>query len=259
MINTRGGDFYLATSGDHNLAIDTVDRYACPMATRGCVACGPKDSLSPVTRYLAAYYGPTGAESITSAICQGLEDQPLVLLDPPISRSDVAGLYAIYYRGAGVDLYARLQDRKIPVHGGQALSYNRARGAATGGRNSLWNRIQQHCRSIARANDLTLGDFGTRLLPLPDVRSDLGEKSLRIFYRPVWNGILNGFDSHEQGSATRPTSRSRSDAVQPGRKRTFGVCKHNSALLIAEAKAHIAGQVVSYEAAPLRRGEGATP
>jgi len=24
MINPRGGDFYLATSGDHNLAVDTL-------------------------------------------------------------------------------------------------------------------------------------------------------------------------------------------------------------------------------------------
>jgi hypothetical protein len=39
MINPRGGDFYLATTGDHNLAVDT-DQPLSFMKQIGGYACG---------------------------------------------------------------------------------------------------------------------------------------------------------------------------------------------------------------------------
>jgi hypothetical protein len=213
------------------------------------------DSLLPVTHHAPAFYDPMGTENITSAICRELERQPLVPLDPSIQRFDGSGLYAIYYRGATDDLYVPLAGRKIPVYVGQALSHNSATGAAVGGRSPLWKRIQDHSQSIGGATNLSLGDFGTRLLLLPDVHSDLGENGLRVFYRPLWNDVLNGFGSHEQGSSTRQSSRSRWDTVHPGRTRTFGASKHDPDVLIAKARAHIAEQLSNYEAAPWRNEE----
>ncbi len=210
-----------------------------------------------MTCYRPEYYDPLGTENVTSAICRELERQPLVPLDPPIDRFDGAGLYAIYYRGTAFDLYAPLAGRKIPVYVGQALSHNSATGAATGDGSPLWSRVQQHRQSIDGADNLSLGDFGVRLLLLPDVHADLGENGLRVFYRPVWNAVLNGFGSHEQGSSTRKSSRSKWDTIHPGRNRTFGEDKHDPVLLMAKARAHIADQIASYEAAPWRKGENA--
>lgn len=212
------------------------------------------DSLSPVTPYLPKYYDPLGTENVTAAICRELERQPLVPLAPPIDRFDGSGLYAIYYDGKTLELYAPLAGRKIPVYVGQALSHNSATGRATGGRNPLWSRVQQHSQSISGAQNLSLSEFGIRLLLLPDVHSDLGENGLRVFYKPVWNAILNGFGSHEQGSSTRRSSRSKWDTVHPGRNRTFGENRHDRDALIAEARAHMTEQLATYDAAPWRQG-----
>lgn len=207
------------------------------------------------THYQPAYYDPLGTENVTSAICQELERQPLIALDPPIDRFDGAGLYAIYYRDKAFDLYAPLSGRKIPVYVGQALSHNSATGAATGLRNPLWKRVQDHSESIGGAINLSLSDFGVRLLLLPDVHADLGENGLRVFYRPVWNAILTGFGSHEQGSSTRTSGRSRWDTIHPGRNRTFGASTHDPGLLLARTRAHIADQLANYDALPWHQGE----
>jgi hypothetical protein len=216
----------------------------------------PPDNLSPVTHYTPTFYDPMGTENVTSAICRELEHQPLVLLDPPIDRFDGSGLYAIYFRGTSFGLYAPLAGLKIPVYVGQALSHNSATGAATGGRSPVWSRVQQHSQSIAGAENLSLADFGVRLLLLPDVHSDLGENGLRVFYRPVWNAILTGFGSHEQGASTRQSSRSRWDTVHPGRNRTFGASTHDADLLTDRARDHIDGQLASYQTAPWRQERG---
>jgi hypothetical protein len=52
-----------------------------------------------VTEYAPAYYDPMDTAHITAAICQELERQPLIRLDPLVGRFDGSGLYAIYYDG----------------------------------------------------------------------------------------------------------------------------------------------------------------
>lgn len=210
------------------------------------------------THYQPSYYDPLGTENVTSAICRELERQPLIALSPPIDRFDGAGLYAIYYRGKAFALYAPLAGRKIPVYVGQALSHNSATGTATGVTNPLWKRVQEHGESIQGTANLSLGDFGVRLLLLPDVHADLGENGLRVFYRPVWNAILTGFGSHEQGSRTRTSGRSRWDTFHPGRSRTFGSSTHDLDLLLARVRAHIEVQLANYDTVPWHRGDDST-
>jgi Eco29kI restriction endonuclease len=189
---------------------------------------------------------------VTSAICRELERQPPTPLTPPIDKFDGAGLYAIYYRGRDHDLYAPLAGHKIPVYVGQALSHNSATGAATRGRSPLWRRLQEHSASIDRADNLALSDFGARLLLLPDVHADLGENGLLVFYRPVWNAILTGFGSHEQGSTTRKSRRSAWDTIHPGRNRTFGASDRDKIPLRAAVEEHIRAQLSNYETVPWR-------
>lgn len=204
------------------------------------------------TPYRPAYYDPLGTENVTSAICRELERQPLIPLTPTIDRFDGAGLYAIYYRGSDFDLYAPLAGHKIPVYVGQARSRNSATGAATRAKDPLWRRTQQHSASIDGAGNLALTDFGVRLLLLPDVHADLGENGLRVFYRPVWNAILTGFGSHEQGPTTRQSRRSAWDTIHPGRNRTFGASDNDPVRLRAEVQEHVRDQLSSYETVPWR-------
>jgi len=209
---------------------------------------------SVVTDYLPAYYDPMGTQNVTAAICQELERQPLVSLESEVSRFDGSGLYAIYYcHGGTLVLYAPIKNLKIPVYVGQALSHNSATGVATRDRSPLWRRVRDHRRSIDGAG-LPAGEFSVRLLRLPDVHADLGENGLRVFYQPVWNAILKGFGSHEQGSTTRTSGRSPWDTVHPGRSRTFGSEAHDRDKLVKQAEDHIARQVASYGSAPWQQG-----
>jgi hypothetical protein len=188
-------------------------------------------------------------EHVTAAICQELERQPLIPLDPLVSRFDGSGLYAIYYDGSTAHMYQRLSGRAIPVYVGQALSYNSATGVAVRDQRPLWRRVRDHHASIS-GTDLPVGEFAVRLLRLPDVHADLGENGLRVFYQPVWNAILRGFGGHEQGPATRQGARTKWDTVHPGRSRTFGADRHDKAELIRLVREHIEGQLEHYDSAP---------
>jgi len=188
-------------------------------------------------------------EHVTGAICQELERQPLIPLDPLMARFDGSGLYAIYYDGQTVPLYRPLAGLKIPVYVGQALSHNSATGVAVREPRPLWGRVRDHHASVD-GSDLPAAEFGVRLLRLPDVHADLGENGLRVFYKPVWNAILTGFGSHEQGSTTRQGARSKWDTVHPGRSRTFGADRQDQDRLIQAVREHVAAQLANYSAAP---------
>jgi len=209
-------------------------------------------NLPAVTDYVPAYFDPMDTKHVTAAVCQELERQPLIPLDPLIGRFDGYGLYAIYYHGQTVPLYRRLSGLKIPVYVGQALSHNSATGAAVRDPRPLWGRIRDHHASID-SSDLPAAEFSVRLLRLPDVHADLGENGLRVFYKPVWNAILRGFGSHEQGSSTRHGARSKWDTVHPGRSRTFGADKYDRNELIQLVREHIRAEIVNYGSAPWHR------
>ena len=206
-----------------------------------------------MTEYAPAYYDPMDTAHITAAICQELERQPLIRLDPLVTRFDGSGLYAIYYDGQTVELYRPISGLTVPVYVGQALSHNSATGVAVKESRPLWRRVRDHHASID-STDLPIGEFGVRLLRLPDVHADLGENGLRVLYKPVWNAILRGFGGHEQGQSTRQGARSKWDTAHPGRNRTYGSDSHDRESLIRAVEEHIATQLASYLAAPWREG-----
>lgn len=203
--------------------------------------------------YIPAFYDPLGTVNVTATICRQLERQPFIPLDPDIARFEGSGLYAIYYKGTTVSLYAPLAGYEIPVYAGQALSHNSRTGGAAAGPCPLHKRTRDHRKSIEEAG-LPLIEFGVRLLRLPDVHADLGENGLRVFYQPVWNTVLDGFGSREQGSTTRRSKRSKWDTVHPGRKRTYGADTYDPSQLAQDVTAHIAWQIDRYEEAPWHQG-----
>lgn len=202
-----------------------------------------------MAEYRPRFYDPLGTANITTAVCRELEQQPLIFLESEISRFRDSGLYAIYYRGSSLPLYAPLKDYDIPVYAGQAASHNSRTGRVARSAYPLWKRVGDHRKSIHDA-DLPLTEFAVRLLGLPDVHADLGENGLRVFYQPVWNAVLNGFGNHEQGSKTRKGQRTKWDTVHPGRNRTHGADSRDVSQLKELATKHIASQLERYGEAP---------
>lgn len=196
-------------------------------------------------------YDPMDTESITSAICRRLEEQPLVPMRTDLPTFFGSGLYAIYYRGGSDPLYTPLTPHMIPVYAGQALSHNSATGTAAKSENPLCLRVRGHARSIA-GGGLALEDFGVRLLLMPDVHADLGENGLRVGYKPAWNAVLTGFGSNEQGSKTRRSARTKWDTVHTGRNRTYGEAKYDRDELVQEVAHHVATQLANVGNIPWR-------
>lgn len=205
-------------------------------------------TLTRMPKHMPATYDPMGTENITAAICRELERQPLIPLDHEIDRFEGSGLYAIYYNGNTERIYERLKNHNIPVYVGQAVSHNSQTGVAAAAAWPLWRRIRLHRKSIEGAG--LLGEFGIRLLLLPDVYANLGENGLRVFYRPVWNAILTGFGSNEQGPSTRRSKRSKWDTVHSGRQRTHGGEVYDVGDLLALVRDHITSQLERYDEAP---------
>lgn len=203
-------------------------------------------------QFKPAYFDPLSTKQLTRIICRQFEEQPSLTLEVDLASFQGPGLYAIYYEGDSVKLYEPLSGLRIPLYVGQSRSTNSATGRTNPKARPLFSRIRQHRTSIAEGG-LPIEEFAVRLLSLPDVHIDLGENGLRVGYEPVWNAILNGFGSHEQGSSTRQSSRSKWDTVHSGRSRTFGQSKWDREELIEQAAAAIQVQIDGYKDLPWHR------
>jgi hypothetical protein len=201
------------------------------------------------SEYTPASFDPLSTGQIANTICATFERQPLVSMVSEIARFDGSGLYALYYRGDSEDLYRELATLQIPVYAGQALSSNTATGLRVRERFPLHGRLRQHRTSITDGG-LPIAEFRFRALLLPDVHADLGENALRVGYQPVWNSILTGFGSNEQGPTTRQSKKTKWDTVHPGRRRSHGGEIYDPDVLNANVKAHIERQVSRYGGLP---------
>lgn len=192
-----------------------------------------------------AFFDPLSTAELTAIICRKFEEQPSYDITT-IPEFEGSGLYSIYYEGDSEALYLPLAPYKIPVYVGSAQSHNSATGRGVQQRRPLWTRVKQHGKSILEGG-LDGSDFAVRLLLLPDVHIDLGENGLRVGYQPIWNSVLTGFGSHEQGPTTRKSKRSKWDTVHSGRSRSFGESNRDRDALLALAEAKIAEQVLAYQ------------
>jgi len=200
--------------------------------------------------HLPNFYDPMSTENVTSTMCQALERQPLTLLDQPIDRFEGGGLYAIYYRGTRLRLYEPLRSYEIPIYVGQGRSETRT-GSAAERKYPLYTRVFGNHRRSLTDTDM-VSEFVVRLLLTPNVHANLGENGLRVFYQPVWNTVLDGFGSNEQGPSTRKSGRSKWDTVHPGRQRSYGADTHDRVQLETEVASHIQDQIARYNDAPWR-------
>ncbi|MFE6859012.1 Eco29kI family restriction endonuclease [Nocardia sp. NPDC057668] len=199
--------------------------------------------------YTPESFDPLSTTQLTNTICEIFERQPLVSMAKEIPNFEGSGLYAIYYRGSSVALYQPLSVLQIPVYAGQGRSSNSATGKKKKTPFAVRNRLKMHRKSML-GGGLPVDEFRFRALLMPDVHADLGENGLRVGYQPVWNDVLNGFGSNEQGSATRTSARTKWDTLHSGRSRTDGGVVHKSDDLAEAVTRRIAQQTSEYAQLP---------
>jgi hypothetical protein len=154
-----------------------------------------------------------------------------LLLSPcealPPDPFEGAGIYAIYYEG-DFDAYEPLSIPGCiwPIYVGRAMPAGGRKGlvgldASPGPK--LHNRLREHARSVEAVTNLALSDFRCRYLVVDDIWIPLAERLLIGHYRPVWNGVLDGFGIHAPGGTPGGTTgragqqKSLWDTLHPGR------------------------------------------
>ncbi|HDO1385699.1 TPA: Eco29kI family restriction endonuclease [Aeromonas veronii] len=158
-------------------------------------------------------------ESVGQAMLRG-RLVPLATLE----RFEGAGIYAIYYTGS-FPAYAALstanQNEKFtaPIYVGKAVP----KGARKGGSldlppgTVLFERLNDHRKSIEAANNLDIDDFYCRFLVVEDIWIPLGESLLISKFSPIWNQLIDGFGNHDPGKGRHAGQKPRWDVLHPGR------------------------------------------
>src|SRR5581483_4921049 len=130
-----------------------------------------------------------------------------------------AGVYALYYRGS-FDCYAPISGKEHPIYVGKADPEEMHALLPSEQGPRLFNRLRDHKRSIASAENLKLQDFDCRYLVVRSAWIETAEDLLIDWFKPVWNNemkVCYGFGKHGDSPETRANERSPWDTLHPGR------------------------------------------
>ena len=132
-------------------------------------------------------------KSVVKEAVEFLTQTPVHFLPPATDFAGV-GVYALYYLGS-FDHYSHIahqnqQDCRQPIYIGKAVpaGWRTARTAHTDQDKALYQRLQEHARSIASVENLEVHDFRCRFMILNGVEMDLisaVESELIRTYTPV--------------------------------------------------------------------------
>lgn len=170
-------------------------------------------------------FDPLSYENLGISISRALDEQPVVPLKD-VTRFNGAGVYALYYSGefpAYRDLAHANQEQpgSWAIYIGKAEAENHRKGdpdqqsVLEGPK--LFNRIQNHKRSIESASNLEVEDFTLRYLVVAPTWVQLAEIIAIKLHHPVWNSLIDGFGNHDPGKGRRNGMRPRWDTLHPGR------------------------------------------
>jgi hypothetical protein len=141
---------------------------------------------------------------------------PLVSLRPFYG----AGVYALYYNGP-FGAYSPLSGTEQPIYVGKADPKNAEAKDAVSQGTSLFDRLREHRRNIAKATStLRAEDFDCRFLIVQTGYQRAAEEYLINFFKPIWNNemrICFGLGKHGDSATTRANKRSPWDTLHPGR------------------------------------------
>jgi len=168
-------------------------------------------------------FNPLDKRHLGESVGQAMLRQPVVPM-ADLEKFSGAGIYAIYYKG-GFPAYEMIAERNqggtfsAPIYVGKAVP----KGARKGGNlesspgTVLFNRLNQHKRSIEEASNLDIADFHCRFLIVDDIWIPLGESLLIAKFDPLWNKLIDGFGNHDPGKGRHAGLRPRWDVLHPGR------------------------------------------
>ena len=164
-------------------------------------------------------------KSVVKEAVEFLTKTPVHFLPPATDFAGV-GVYALYYLGS-FDYYSHIasqnqQDCRQPIYIGKAVpaGWRTARTAHTDQDKALYQRLQEHARSIASVENLEVRDFCCRFMILNGVEMDLisaVESELIRTYTPLWNTVVDGFGNHDPGKGRYNQARSEWDVLHRGR------------------------------------------
>lgn len=168
-------------------------------------------------------FNPLDKKHLGESVGQAMLRGKIVPLDS-LERFDGAGIYAIYYTG-DFKAYAALSDANsdghftAPIYVGKAVP----KGARKGGGLDLppgvvlFDRLNEHRKSIEATKNLSISDFYCRYLVVEDIWIPLGESLLIARFSPIWNQLIDGFGNHDPGKGRHAGLRPRWDVLHPGR------------------------------------------
>ena len=176
-------------------------------------------------------YNPLDTVNLGKSVAEALLDR----IDHPLDELksfNGAGIYAIYYTG-DYEPYRLMgevnrDELRWPIYIGRAIPEGGRKGltTATQGTN-LYGRLREHANSIKNAQryaaggdtpNITIEDFRVRYLVVDDIWIPLGESLMISTFKPLWNGMLDGFGNHTPGKGRFEGMRPLWDTLHPGRK-----------------------------------------
>jgi hypothetical protein len=170
-----------------------------------------------------APYNPLDTRNLGKSVAEALLDRDDHAISD-IPRFVGSGIYVIYYLGS-FELYqpmaeANAEDLSWPIYIGKAVPTGGRRGTnlfQPSRGTALFGRLAEHRESIDQAENLNVADFRVRYLTVDDIWIPLGESLLISTFKPVWNGILDGFGNHDPGAGRYNGERPLWDMLHPGR------------------------------------------
>lgn len=168
-------------------------------------------------------YNPLDKRRLGEQVAEALLNEDVHPLPP--QKFIGAGVYALYYIGKfpTYELLTEINrnDQYLcPIYVGKAVPG----GARKGGQGTdvtpgaaLYNRLNDHTKSIEAAENIQLEDFRCRFLAVDDIWIPLAESMLIERFKPVWNCLLEGFGNHAPGSGRKDMKTPSWDWYHPGR------------------------------------------
>lgn len=170
-------------------------------------------------------FNPLDTKNLGVAVVRALLEKPALPL-AGLTKFNGAGIYAIYYRG-GLPLYAPMSavntkpaDPRWPIYIGKAIPPGARKGKFTVEATdsvAIFDRLEDHAKSISQASNLDLSDFVFRYLVVQDLWISLGERLMIAHFAPLWNTSIDGFGNHNPGGGRLLGKVPRWDVLHPGR------------------------------------------
>ena len=173
--------------------------------------------LDPI-RYPEHVLDPSDPQVIGRLIAETLLVQPRHQLTA-VPRFWGSGVYALYYKG-GFATYRPATDTETPLYVGKADLQTHGAISPVEQGDKLWSRLNDHKRSILKAENLDINDLECRYLVVKSAWQGTAQTYLIRWFAPVWNdevGVCHGIGKHGDAAATRSNTRSPWDTLHPGR------------------------------------------